>query len=223
MNIKSAFKYYLGSLPSLVIKTNFWRIPLLLIKKPILLETSGYKFYVNNLMDIWTIKEVILDHCYEKFRKIKKGDLVIDIGASIGDFSIYVAKKASHVFAVEMNQGLVKLIKKNINLNKVKRITIINKRLKSLDDLFVQNKINYCDFLKVDCEGNEYEIFHNISTSTLAKIGHIAFEIHLFNQKMKKNYQQLKKVLSKNGFILNEEDNLVHSYLKFLFAMKKDS
>jgi len=221
MKTLSALKYYFRSLPTLVLKTNFWKIPLLLTKKPILFKIPNYKFYVNNLMDIWTIKEVILDHGYEKYRKVRKGDIVIDIGASLGDYSIYAAKKASHVYAVEMNKDSIKLMKKNIDINKTKKITIISKQLKSLDHLFDQYKINRCDFLKVDCEGNEYEIFHNVSILTLTKIKHIAFEIHLFNQEMKKNYQQLKKLLSKNDFILKEEENPVYSDLKFLFAAKK--
>ena len=50
-------------------------------------------------MDIWTLKETLIDKQYEKFNKIEKDDLVIDIGAAIGDFSISASKRANKVIA----------------------------------------------------------------------------------------------------------------------------
>jgi hypothetical protein len=221
MKINSTLKYYFKSIPTLIFDTNFWIIPIVLTKKPILLKTSkNLNFYVNNLMDIWTIKEVILDRCYENFCEIKKGDIVIDVGASIGDFSISASKKANKVYSVEMNKELIKTFKKNIEINHAKGINIINKRLTSLNYLFDEYKISHCNFLKIDCEGGEYEIFKNTSPSTLKKIKYIAFEIHLFDSEMKKNYLWLKKLLLKNKFSLKELDNPVHDNIKFLFCKK---
>jgi len=94
MKLFSALKYYLSSIPSLINNFNFWSFAIIFFKKPILIKTSKkINLYVNNLMDIWTIKEVVVDQCYEKFRNVKKNDVVIDIGASIGDFSILSSKK----------------------------------------------------------------------------------------------------------------------------------
>lgn len=64
-----------------------------MLKKPALLETkTNLKFYVNSLMDIWAVKEVVLDRNYDRFHSIEKDDIVIDIGAGIGDFSILASK-----------------------------------------------------------------------------------------------------------------------------------
>lgn len=223
MQIISAFKYYLKSIPTLVFNTNFWVIPIVLIKKPVLLKTSKkINLFVNNFLDIWTVKEVILDRCYNIYSNMQKGDIVIDIGASIGDFSILASKKAYKVYSVEMNNKLIRLFKKNIDINQAKGINIINKRLTSLDDLFRKYRISHCNFLKIDCEGGEYEIFKNTSSKTLKKIKYIAFEIHLFDNEMKKNYLWLKKFLLKNKFTLKELDNPIHEYLKFLFCEKNN-
>lgn len=220
MKIFSTIKYYLKSIPTLIFNTNFWMIPIILVKQPILIRISKLNFYVNGLLDIWTIKEVILDRCYENFNEIKKSDIVIDVGASIGDFSILASQKAKKVYAIEMNKELIKLINKNIYINNAKGIKIINERMTSLNSLFKRYKINHCDFLKIDCEGSEYEILKNTSSETLKKIKYIAFEIHLFDNKMKKNYLWLKKILLKNKFVLRELDNPVHDYIKFLFCKK---
>lgn len=222
MKLFSALKYYLSSIPSLINNFNFWSFAIIFFKKPILIKTSKkINLYVNNLMDIWTIKEVVVDQCYEKFRNVKKNDVVIDIGASIGDFSILSSKKrAKKIYTIEMNKKLVEIMKKNIKLNNVKNIIVINKKIDSLNEIFSYYKIKKCDFLKIDCEGCEYQIFKKISFSNLKKIKYIALEIHLFNDRMKKEFKDLKNLFIKNKFKIKEIDNPVHSYLKFLFAKK---
>ena len=107
-------------------------------------------------------------------------------------------------------------MKRNITINTAKNIRVINKKLKSLDELFGEYKIIHCDFLKIDCEGCEYQILKNTSIKTLKKINYIAMECHLFNKKMIDDYQQLKSRLNKT-YIIKELNNPVHAYLKFLF------
>ena len=63
MKILSAFKYYLTSSVSLIFKINFIRLPII--------KVNNLLFYVKNFMDIWTIKEVVIDRQYEIFRKIQ--------------------------------------------------------------------------------------------------------------------------------------------------------
>lgn len=219
---KNALNYYLTSVITLFTKINYWLIPFILIKKPILIKTpKGINLWVSNLMDIWTLKEVILDRQYEQIRKLKEKDIVIDIGASIGDFSILASKNAKKVYLFEIKDERILLMKKNIVQNKCSNIDIDKKFVISLDPIFKEKQITKCNFLKIDCEGSEYEIIKNSSDNVLRKVDYIAFEIHLFNEAMKKQYKLLKKRLIKNGFTLIEKNNSVHNYLKFLFASKK--
>ncbi|MGB9707687.1 MAG: FkbM family methyltransferase [Microgenomates group bacterium] len=219
---KTAIFYYLTSFKNIILNFNFGSIFFLLFNKKTIIKIKKFSFICRNLMDVWTVKEVVYDHCYEKLKKIKKNDVVIDIGASIGDFSILASKKgAKKIYAVEMDNKAINIMKENIKLNQAKNIFVIQKKLNSLDYLFNQYKIKNCHFLKVDCEGWEYKIFKNATLKTLKKINYFAIEIHLFNKKMFKNYLLLKKKLKKAGLILKEIDNPVHNYLKFLFAMKK--
>lgn len=48
----------------------------------------------------------------------------------------------------------------------------------TLRDIITANKIRFCDFLKINCEGSEYEIIMNLPNSTFRKIGYIALEYH---------------------------------------------
>ena len=48
----------------------------------------------------------------------------------------------------------------------------------TLADVFFQNNIARCHFLKIDCEGAEYEILFNTPRAVLQKIDRIAMEYH---------------------------------------------
>lgn len=48
----------------------------------------------------------------------------------------------------------------------------------TLADIFFQNNIARCHFLKIDCEGAEYEILFNTPRAVLQKIDRIAMEYH---------------------------------------------
>src|SRR3989344_1810380 len=48
----------------------------------------------------------------------------------------------------------------------------------TLKDILLEFKIEYCDFLKVDCEGAEYEILFNTPAEILKRIKRIALEYH---------------------------------------------
>jgi FkbM family methyltransferase len=65
----------------------------------------------------------------------------------------------------------------------------------SLKDIFEKNKIKKCDFLKMDCEGAEYEIILNTSDKYLKKIKAITMEFHKNG-----NIENLKNFLEQKGF-----------------------
>jgi hypothetical protein len=47
-------------------------------------------------------KEIFEDNIYEKFFEVEKGDIVFDIGASLGPFTYSILdKEPSHVFCFE--------------------------------------------------------------------------------------------------------------------------
>ena len=48
----------------------------------------------------------------------------------------------------------------------------------TLNDIFLDNKIEHCDFLKIDCEGAEYEILFSAPKELFSKIEKIVMECH---------------------------------------------
>jgi FkbM family methyltransferase len=51
----------------------------------------------------------------------------------------------------------------------------------TLEDIFKNNKLQKIDFLKMDCEGSEFEIFYSSSDQILKKIKLISLEYHEWN------------------------------------------
>lgn len=209
---------------------------------------SGEKFILNPKRDDrGSVQEIYLQNNYFKNYLLKENDVVIDIGAYIGVFAVYAAKKAKNikVISYEPIATTFERLKKNIAINK------LNDRIKplclaiskeagskkifispdtdasntaffsenslragfkkdnyeivptiSFEDIFETNKVDRCDFLKIDCEGGEFEIILNAHPATLKKISHIAMEYH-------SDPSSLSDYLRKYGFVveLNETNN----------------
>tara|TARA_R110000737_G_scaffold250153_1_gene259948 strand:+ start:1162 stop:1869 length:708 start_codon:yes stop_codon:yes gene_type:complete len=120
--------------------------------------------------------------CYEHIYSVKEGDVVLDLGASIGPFTWKIMDKASKVYTVEPMIDLIPTIKKNTDGFPV---TIINaaldhvcgeilfndecvnnfepKIVKTVDlkTLLKENQIDKIDFIKTDCEGGEYALIND--------------------------------------------------------------
>jgi FkbM family methyltransferase len=125
-------------------------------------------------------KEIFVDKIYERFFEVEEGDIVFDIGASLGPFAYSILhKNPSHVFAFEPSYEEFKTLVLNTRHGNV---TQINKGISStigefnFTDVFdtsgnyklysttfnkvIQDyNIDKIDFLKTDCETGEYDIF----------------------------------------------------------------
>lgn len=86
----------------------------------------------------------------------------------------------------------------------------------SLDDLFRVNGLAHCDFLKIDCEGCEFEMLFNVSPMTLKNIDRICLEYH--DGFTEFSHVDLASYLQQNEFRVKVMSNPVHSYLGFLYA-----
>ena len=182
------------------------------------------------------VNEIALYNLYTNNFSIKKEDIVVDVGAHIGIFSVYASKLASkgQVYALEPVKENFRILSTNKNLNNSDNLKIFNKglfnsskeleisldtpnntakftlygkgkitekiRLESFDTFIKQNKLKKIDFLKMDCEGSEYEIFFNLSKNNLKKINKIVLEYH--NLDSKKNYKELVLFFERNNFKL---------------------
>jgi len=157
-------------------------------------------------------EEIFNNNIYEKFFEVEKGDVVLDVGASIGPFTYSILhKKPKHVFCVEPSESeFTTLIKNTIG----HPVTHINKGLSdtngivecdqlfggeshmesiTFDKLVNLYGLQKIDFLKTDCEGGEYEIFKQENIPFIKQnIKKIAGEWHLRSQKDKVRFRYFR-------------------------------
>ncbi|MDP3790211.1 MAG: FkbM family methyltransferase, partial [Candidatus Omnitrophota bacterium] len=75
----------------------------------------------------------------------------------------------------------------------------------SLSDIFDDNGLSHCDFLKMDCEGAEYEILYNTPLEYLKRIKSISMEYHDNG-----DISGLASFLEENGFKVTFKKNKDH-------------
>ena len=145
------------------------------------------------------INEIFVEKIYEKIFQVKEGDVVVDIGASVGPFTYSILdKNPKMVHCLEPSNSEYKTLITNLPFDNV---NLINKGISHSDSIvnsdfifgddgefdgtkfssFIKdNYIKYIDFLKIDCEGGEYHIFMDENMDFLLNnVGCIVGEWHL--------------------------------------------
>lgn len=76
--------------------------------------------------NLFILDEIFGGNYYDKFRKISTNDIVVDVGAHVGVFSVKAASKAKCVLAVEPCRFNFELLLKNIRANCADNVTAVN-------------------------------------------------------------------------------------------------
>jgi autotransporter strand-loop-strand O-heptosyltransferase len=201
-------------------------------------------------------KEIFEDKIYERVYEVKEGDVVVDIGASIGPFTYSILdKNPKVVYCLEPSVSQYKTLIKNFTN---KPVVCINKGI-SKENGPIRNQyifgpegqqeimfgvtfktfieeygVKNIDFLKLDCEGGEYDIL-NLENLELVKntIEKISAEFHLRTPELKEKFKSfienilphLKsyKVFSIDGVDITSNitsDNFIKYYNEVMLYIK---
>jgi FkbM family methyltransferase len=77
-------------------------------------------------------------------------------------------------------------------------------RSTTLEEIIDSNQLAQIDFLKMDCEGAEYEILYSTPSSYLQRIRQIRMEYHNLDM-AERQVDALKQFLVENGFVLQHQ------------------
>ena len=92
------------------------------------LKDPDLQLQVRGKMDIWSVKETFIDRFYTKYGcELGKNWTIVDIGAAIGEFSLYAAAKdpGARIIAYEPFPESVELFKENLAMNGIQNVTLI--------------------------------------------------------------------------------------------------
>ena len=269
----SRWRYYLSSIPTLLLQIRNWPTVLALflglpVRRPFTIELRrGGRYRARSKMDVWIIKKTCSGRDYERGADpVHDGWTVVDIGAGAGDFAISVALRGprSRVFAFEPWTESYDLMRENLALNGLSNVqpfaeAVAGKRGElvlstptgiegqhrtsdaaestaaataaaetsesvrvpavPLAEVFDRSGIAVCDFLKIDCEGGEYDILFHAGDEALARIRHIAMEYH--DGVTPWSHRDLVSFLESHGFDTRRRPSPAHANLGFLFAANR--
>jgi len=170
--------------------------------------------------DVSTIeREVIEEQVYRFWNDVKENDVVLDIGASVGAYTISILdKNPKQIYCVEPSKSLINLLEKNCTSylgdrsNTNTSITYINNAIVNdrddqvnvfgsdkfftpitFSELIHKYAIKNIDFMKVDCEGGEYSIFTEQNLDFIINhVKFIAIEIHLKGDGFRDKFKQFR-------------------------------
>lgn len=187
-------------------------------------------------MDRVVLNEVWLRRIYSQPGfEIGKDDIVVDIGAHIGFFSVLAAQRAKRVLSFEPNPDNFDLLTENLKRNGLENCRayqlgvagtdgrmmlylnqnntgghtlygpptsreVVSIETVTLAGIFNRYSLEKIDFLKVDCEGAEYEIFRSISPDMWRKIRTIGMECHTVGDG--KEPGVIVDMLKQHGFVV---------------------
>lgn len=143
--------------------------------------------------------EIFFNNIYEKYFSVETDDVVLDIGASVGPFTKSIIDKSpKKVYAIEPSKSEYTTLIKNLNYDNVvhinKAIGSKNEENSTSKEVYGNDKtvdfikfndflkiynIDKVDFIKIDCEGGEYDVFTNENVEFLKTVKKITGEWHL--------------------------------------------
>src|SRR5918998_545227 len=178
-----------------------------------------YEFYCRINKDDFKIMTIHEDDIIKRFTP-KEGDIVVDIGAHIGLYTIISSKRVGtkgKVVAIEAHPGNFEMLNSNIKLNQLTNVIPLNYAVHSketkeklvevnantLDYLLQLNQIRQeeVNWIKIDVEGAEFEVLKG-ATNVLSKSKDIALLIEVHGQN---NYRPLVEFLSSYNFKIEFE------------------
>lgn len=164
--------------------------------------------------------EIVERNIYEKFNEVKEGDIVVDVGASVGLFTeLIMSKNPKHVYCLEPHPPHFEVLKRNMSI--YPNVTCINLGISSTPGInYLDNGIDVnvvpadcvtfnqftklldieeINFLKLDCEGGEYDIITPDTYQDICQVAkYISGEWHLSNPGLKAKFCYFRESVLKN-------------------------
>jgi FkbM family methyltransferase len=170
--------------------------------------------------------EIIDEDNYQKFFHVEENDIVVDIGASVGPFSYSILdKNPKKVFCLEPHPELFQNL--SCNLLDKSNVVLLNKGISDKNGKIIFNglynknfpemwsvqseacsltfetfidlyNIEKIDFLKIDCEGGEYDVFNSENFKWIKNnVKKISGEWHLHNRELKDKFKEFRDLYLK--------------------------
>lgn len=159
---------------------------------------------------------------YEWYRDVEPLDIVVDIGACVGFFTCHALDRGAHrIYSIEPSRAHLQTLIENTSQyfidngeipivpihaaigterhhydNVFKTNSDIGFRTMSFANCMTEYDISWIDYLKIDCEGGEYDIFCEANFDYLRwSVKHIAVEFHVYDEQHAREWIRVRDTL----------------------------
>jgi FkbM family methyltransferase len=188
---------------------------------------DGYKFYVENKDDEQVIGKSEIANLKALATLSSKEKVFVDAGANLGFYTVRLAKYYKHVYAFEPEPRNFTLLSKNVELNNITNVSLLNFALGDKNEKkyfypkgsastflsgFVNEKpievsvvkgddlLDKADVIKIDVEGYEYFVIKGLE-STISKFNpYILIEHHDFRHYHTNFFPAIQEFLKPRGY-----------------------
>lgn len=147
------------------------------------------------------------------FKQLKQNILLNDLKGRIIPNKKAVGGKTGKLRLYDAGISGIKSIYKTRGEEKFEVVEVI-----TLKDIFEKNKLKSCDFLKIDCEGAEYEILFNTPPGLFKKIKRISLEFHEIVRN--RDHQDLVELLKKAGYKVRSNYHKIENNIGYIHARR---
>lgn len=212
---------------------------------------SGMRIYCHDLLSFYmAAKDIFLNRIYD-FETSNPNPVVIDGGGHIGLFTLYAKKKypGARITVFEPDGMSVALLRKNIEVNQIKDVKIVNAGLykeigkvsftsdnsdgstifaagknAEIDVVTLSGYIDKeVDFMKINIEGAELGVLSEIE-DRLPKVRELVIEYHGFPE-TGQNLHKILSILDRRGFryLIHDMDAETNPATKPAFKLDRDT
>jgi FkbM family methyltransferase len=121
-----------------------------------------------------------------------------------------VGQSELHISAEDLNHSMKRAIEPTGQIQKVQTTTLAR--------IFEKNRLAKADLIKIDCEGSEFDILYATPPEIFQKCPALFIEYH--DWAGAGNHRELKSVLEKNGYKLEEYPNHKFKELGFMWCRR---
>lgn len=165
------------------------------ISKEIIVTKNGNKSFVRRGYDDYFLWILDREPSLSPYFNINKDEIFIDVGANIGNYTIDMSKKnpKNKIISIEAHPSTYNILKRNIKLNNLKNIVLINKAVYSekksltlavkngwsmLSSLMTEIRSDFNNLITVETETLDNLISHINGKVGLMKVDIEGAELH---------------------------------------------